>query len=99
MAGLPAGPATSANGARMRIAVFGTGYVGLVSGACLADVGHEVICVDVNDAKIHGLHEGHIPIYEPGLESIVRSNYAEGRLDFTTDAARAIEFGQLIFIA
>ena len=83
----------------MRIAVFGTGYVGLVSGACLADVGHEVVCVDVDEAKIRSLHEGHIPIYEPGLESIVRSNYAEGRLDFTTDAARAVEFGQLIFIA
>lgn len=83
----------------MRIAVFGTGYVGLVSGACLADVGHEVICVDVDQAKIRGLHEGRLPIYEPGLESIVRCNYAEGRLDFTTDAARAVEFGQLIFIA
>jgi len=83
----------------MRIAVFGTGYVGLVTGACLADVGHEVMCVDVDEAKIEGLHRGVIPIYEPGLEPIVRSNHAEGRLDFTTDAAKAVEFGQLVFIA
>src|SRR5690554_4241953 len=99
MAGLPAGPATSANGARMRIAVFGTGYVGLVTGACLADVGHQVMCVDVDAAKIEGLQRGVIPIYEPGLEAIVRRNHDEGRLAFTTDAARAVAFGELQFIA
>tara|TARA_R110002049_G_scaffold9814_10_gene49229 strand:+ start:2138 stop:3478 length:1341 start_codon:yes stop_codon:yes gene_type:complete len=83
----------------MRIAVFGTGYVGLVTGACLADVGHQVMCVDVDAAKIEALQRGRIPIYEPGLEPVVRRNYAEGRLAFTTDAARAVAFGELQFIA
>jgi UDPglucose 6-dehydrogenase len=83
----------------MRIAVFGTGYVGLVTGACLADVGHQVMCIDVDAAKIEALHRGEIPIYEPGLEPIVRRNHAEGRLDFTTDAARGVAFGEMLFIA
>ena len=65
----------------MRITVFGTGYVGLVQGAVLAEVGHDVLCVDVDAAKVEGLKAGRIPIYEPGLEDIVRKNHAEGRLE------------------
>ncbi|HEY4529009.1 MAG TPA: UDP-glucose/GDP-mannose dehydrogenase family protein [Luteimonas sp.] len=83
----------------MRVSIFGTGYVGLVTGACLAEVGHEVLCVDVDAGKVERLHQGIIPIYEPGLEPMVRSNHAAGRLDFTTDAARAVAFGEVIFIA
>ena len=71
----------------MRITVFGTGYVGLVQGAVLAEVGHDVLCVDVDAAKIEGLKAGRIPIYEPGLEDLVKKNHAEGRLGFTTEAA------------
>jgi UDPglucose 6-dehydrogenase len=85
--------------ARMRVTIFGTGYVGLVTGTCLAEVGHEVVCVDIDAAKIEGLRKGVIPIYEPGLEPMVKANHAEGRLDFTTDAAAAIAHGDVIFIA
>ncbi|MFP4155414.1 MAG: UDP-glucose dehydrogenase family protein [Halothiobacillaceae bacterium] len=83
----------------MNLTIFGTGYVGLVTGACLADVGHDVMCVDVDAAKIAGLREGRIPIYEPGLEAIVTENVSAGRLQFTTDAAQAVQFGQVLFIA
>lgn len=83
----------------MKITVFGTGYVGLVTGACLADVGHQVLCVDVDVAKIEGLKQGIIPIYEPGLDELVRRNHSQGRLDFTTDAEAGVGFGQLQFIA
>jgi len=83
----------------MRIAVFGTGYVGLVQGSVLAEVGHDVLCVDVDAAKVEGLKAGRIPIYEPGLEDIVRKNHAEGRLNFTTDAAEAVAHGRIQFIA
>jgi UDPglucose 6-dehydrogenase len=83
----------------MRVAIFGTGYVGLVTGTCLAEVGHQVLCVDVDEAKIEGLRHGVIPIYEPGLEPMVKANHAAGRLDFTTDAARAVAHGGVIFIA
>ncbi|MFN3712860.1 MAG: UDP-glucose dehydrogenase family protein [Alcanivoracaceae bacterium] len=83
----------------MKITVFGTGYVGLVTGTCLADVGHHVLCVDVDAGKIEGLRNGVIPIYEPGLEPMVKCNVAEGRLRFTTDAAEAVAFGTLQFIA
>jgi UDPglucose 6-dehydrogenase len=83
----------------MHISIFGTGYVGLVTGACLADVGHHVTCVDVDADKIAGLRDGVIPIYEPGLEPLVTRNAAEGRLRFTTDAAEAVAFGELQFIA
>jgi UDPglucose 6-dehydrogenase len=83
----------------MKITVFGTGYVGLVTGACLADVGHEVMCMDVDAAKIEQMKQGKIPIYEPGLEHLVVRNHAEGRLHFTTDAAAAVAFGMLQFIA
>ena len=83
----------------MRVTIFGTGYVGLVTGTCLAEVGHEVVCVDIDAAKIEGLRNGIIPIYEPGLEPMVKANHAEGRLGFTTDAASAIAHGDVIFIA
>ena len=83
----------------MRVTIFGTGYVGLVTGTCLAEVGHHVVCVDIDAAKIDGLRNGVIPIYEPGLEPMVKANFAEGRLEFTTDAASAIAHGDVIFIA
>jgi UDPglucose 6-dehydrogenase len=83
----------------MKITVFGTGYVGLVQGAVLADVGHEVVCVDVDAGKVARLKEGILPIFEPGLEEVVRRNHAEGRLDFTTDAARGVAHGRIQFIA
>ena len=83
----------------MRVAIFGTGYVGLVTGTCLAEVGHDVVCVDIDAAKVEGLKQGVIPIYEPGLEPMVKHNHASGRLDFTTDAAQAIAHGEVVFIA
>jgi len=83
----------------MKITIFGTGYVGLVTGACLAEMGNRVVCVDIDAAKVERLKRGEIPIYEPGLESIVRRNHASGQLDFTTDAAPAIAHGEVIFIA
>ncbi|PXX99820.1 UDP-glucose dehydrogenase family protein [Halomonas sp. LBP4] len=83
----------------MRITIFGSGYVGLVTGACLADVGHDVICVDVDVAKVARLEAGEVPIFEPGLESLIRQNQAAGRLRFTTDAAKGVAFGLLQFIA
>jgi UDPglucose 6-dehydrogenase len=83
----------------MRITVFGTGYVGLVQGAVLAEVGHDVLCVDVDASKVEGLKAGRIPIYEPGLEELVRKNHADGRLSFTTDAAEGVAHGRIQFIA
>jgi UDPglucose 6-dehydrogenase len=83
----------------MRIAVVGTGYVGLVAGACLAENGNEVICVDKDAAKVRVLQRGRIPIYEPGLEEMVRRNHSEKRLTFTTALARGVRNSQIIFIA
>jgi UDPglucose 6-dehydrogenase len=83
----------------MRVTIFGTGYVGLVTGTCLAEVGNDVVCVDVDADKIARLERGEIPIYEPGLEPLVRANHASGHLKFTTDASTAIAHAQLIFIA
>ncbi|MEP6511906.1 MAG: UDP-glucose/GDP-mannose dehydrogenase family protein [Dokdonella sp.] len=83
----------------MRVTIFGTGYVGLVTGTCLAEVGNNVVCVDVDAHKIARLELGEVPIYEPGLEALVRANRANGRLAFTTDASIAIEHAQVIFIA
>ena len=83
----------------MRVCIFGTGYVGLVTGTCLAEVGHEVVCVDIDAAKVEGLNRGVIPIYEPGLAPLVKANHAAGRLRFTTDAAAGIAHGDVIFIA
>ena len=83
----------------MRVAIFGTGYVGLVTGACLAEVGNQVICVDINVAKIDGLNRGEIPIFEPGLDDLVERNRLAGSLRFTTDAKTAVAFAEIIFIA
>src|SRR6476619_3615452 len=83
----------------MKIAVVGSGYVGLVAGACLAENGNEVVCVDKDPAKIRLLQRGSIPIYEPGLEEMVRRNRAEKRLTFTTALARGVRNAQIIFIA
>lgn len=83
----------------MKIAVIGTGYVGLVSGACFSDFGHEIICADLNQEKIDALKDGIIPIYEPGLEQIVATNSASGLLSFTTDVAGAVKQSDVVFIA
>lgn len=83
----------------MKITIFGSGYVGLVTGACLADVGHDVLCVDLDQAKTDGLNNGVIPIFEPGLENKIKTNLAEGRINFTTDAVTAIHFADVIFTA
>jgi UDPglucose 6-dehydrogenase len=86
-------------GRAMKITVFGTGYVGLVQGAVLADVGHDVPFVDFDAGKVARLKDGVVPIYEPGLEDLVRRNHAEGRLDFTTDAARGVAHARVQIIA
>ncbi len=83
----------------MKVTVFGIGYVGLVQAAVMAEVGHDVVCIDIDQSKVDKLKEGHIPIYEPGLTPLVKSNYEAGRVDFTTDAAYGIEHGEVIFIA
>jgi UDPglucose 6-dehydrogenase len=83
----------------MKVTVFGTGYVGLVTGACLADVGHDVLCVDIDQKKVEGLNNGVIPIYEPGLDTIVKQAVQNGLLNFTTDMDRAVTHGELQFIA
>src|SRR5919204_5157198 len=83
----------------MKIAVVGTGYVGLVAGACLAENGNDVVCIDKDAAKVRTLQRGLIPIYEPGLEELVRRNRAEKRLTFTTDLSRGVRSSQIVFIA
>jgi len=83
----------------MRVTIFGSGYVGLVTGACLADAGNHVICVDVDAAKIERLNRGEVPIHEPGLEALIKLNAEAGRIEFTTDAARAVEHGLFQLIA
>ena len=83
----------------MNVTIFGTGYVGLVTGACLAEVGNTVVCVDVDTDKIARLNRGEIPIFEPGLENLVAANRASGRLSFTTDAASALAHAKIILIA
>lgn len=83
----------------MKVTVFGIGYVGLVQAAVMAEVGHDVVCIDIDQNKVDRLKEGHIPIFEPGLTPLVKSNYEAGRVDFSTDAARGIEHGEVIFIA
>ena len=83
----------------MKIAVVGTGYVGLVAGACFAESGSDVVCVDKDQAKVETLNAGHMPIYEPGLEELVRRNRQEGRLSFTTDLRTAVQESAIIFIA
>jgi UDPglucose 6-dehydrogenase len=83
----------------MKVTVHGTGYVGLVTGACLAEAGNHVTCVDIDQGKVAMLERGEIPIYEPGLEGIVRRNHAAGRLLFTTDVGAGVRYGELQFIA
>jgi UDPglucose 6-dehydrogenase len=83
----------------MKVTVFGIGYVGLVQAAVLAEVGHEVVCVDVDQNKVDNLEKGIIPIYEPGLSHLVTSNFEQGRVKFTTDAERGVSHGEVIFIA
>jgi UDPglucose 6-dehydrogenase len=83
----------------VKITIVGTGYVGLVTGACLADMGNQVLCLDVDAAKVRALNEGRIPIYEPGLEPVVRRNRDAGRLNFTTDVAAGVAHGVLQMIA
>jgi UDPglucose 6-dehydrogenase len=83
----------------MKVTVIGTGYVGLVSGTCLAEVGNDVLCLDVDAEKIRILEEGGVPIFEPGLQEMVRRNVAAGRLHFTTDVQRAVDHGTIQFIA
>ena len=83
----------------MRITVVGTGYVGLVVGACLAETGNDVICADVDNKKIDGLRQNVLPIYEPGLENLVERNQAQSRLSFTTDVGKAIAASEVVFIA
>lgn len=83
----------------MKITIFGSGYVGLVTGACLADVGNQVLCMDVDQKKIENLKNGIIPIFEPGLEEMVKANQAAGRLQFTTQVEEAVNFGLFQFVA
>ncbi|WP_417842094.1 UDP-glucose dehydrogenase family protein [Terasakiella sp.] len=83
----------------MKVTVFGIGYVGLVQGAVLAEVGHDVVCVDVDVEKVEKLTQGYIPIYEPGLESLVKTNFEAGRLSFTTDALLGVQHSDVQFIA
>ncbi|HMF68472.1 MAG TPA: UDP-glucose/GDP-mannose dehydrogenase family protein [Phyllobacterium sp.] len=83
----------------MNLTVFGIGYVGLVQAAVLAEVGHNVLCVDIDTGKVERLNQGLIPIYEPGLESLVRENHAAGRITFTTDVAAAVKHGQILMSA
>lgn len=83
----------------MRLTIFGTGYVGLVQGAVFSEVGHDVMCIDVDEQKIDRLKNGEIPIFEPGLEDLVQSNQAAGRLQFSTDPAAGVAHGEVIFLA
>lgn len=83
----------------MKVTVFGIGYVGLVQAAVLAEVGHDVMCIDVDETKVENLKKGEVPIYEPGLAPLVTKNYEEGRLNFSTDAREGVEHGVIQFIA
>ena len=83
----------------MQLTVIGTGYVGLVTGACFAEMGNDVTCVDIDAGKIEGLKQGVLPIYEPGLDAIVTSNVTGGRLHFTTSLEEAIARSDVYFIA
>ena len=83
----------------MKIAVIGSGYVGLVVGACLAETGNDVTCADVDEKKIDGLKQNVLPIYEPGLDQLVERNQQQGRLHFTTDVGASVSTAEVVFIA
>jgi UDPglucose 6-dehydrogenase len=83
----------------MKVSIFGSGYVGLVTGACLAEVGNDVVCIDIDEAKIDALNRGEVPIYEPGLEAVIKRNRAAGRLRFSTDVDLGVEHGLYQFVA
>lgn len=83
----------------MKIAVIGTGYVGLVTGTCLAETGNNVICVDIVEEKVNKMKAGQLPIYEPGLDVLFHRNIAQNRLSFTTNLAEGIKDAQIIFMA
>ena len=83
----------------MRVSIAGSGYVGLVSGAGLSDVGHHVVCMDIDRARVEGLQNGVVPIFEPGLEKMLKRNFGQGRLEFTSSIARAVEHAEILFIA
>jgi len=83
----------------MKITIYGSGYVGLVTGSLLADVGNDVLCVDVDDKKVANLKKGIIPIFEPGLDDVIKNNVEAGRLDFTTDMDLAVAHAEVQFIA
>src|ERR1041384_7166744 len=83
----------------MRLTIFGSGYVGLVTGACFAEAGNNVLCVDVDERKVEMLKRGESPIYEPGLDDLLKRNLAAGRINFTTDAVEGVKHGLFQFIA
>ena len=83
----------------MKIAVIGCGYVGLVSGVCLAALGHHVVAIDVDEARVKSLKEGVVPIYEPGLSEMIKAEVANGRLSFGTDLAAAVKDSETVFLA
>ena len=83
----------------MKVAIFGTGYVGLVTGTCFAEMGNEVLCIDIDEAQVEALRNGRIPIFEPGLEDLVTANVAKQNLQFSTDTAAGVDHGDIIFIA
>ena len=83
----------------LKVAIVGTGYVGLVTGTCLAEVGMQVTCIDIDQRKIEGLKAGKMPIYEPGLEEMVTKNFERGKLHFSTDLASSIQGADVAFIA
>jgi len=83
----------------LNIAIVGSGYVGLVTGTCLAEIGNDVVCVDIDEKKIDMLNNGKVPIYEPGLDAMIKENVDAGRLGFTTDIQKSVEHGLYQFIA
>src|SRR5262245_33066135 len=83
----------------MRVTIFGSGYVGLVTGACLADAGNHVMCVDVDADKVERLKKGDVPIHEPGLDTLIKRGAESGRIEFTTDAVKGIKHGLFVLIA